>query len=330
MESPSDPAAAAAAAAAALAQELVAIMPSTMGATLIGLFLSTVFYGVTLLQTYQYYNKYGGEDSRYLLILVGVLTALDSFAVISNMQSCYFYLIHNFANPLAILRIDWSLTFSVISTACVAFLVQCFYAYRVWILSSRSLLAPIVIVIFGLASFVLAVVYMSLMFHNGSLLYIPTITWISSSSLGCSLGADILIASTMVLYLSRGRQQGFDKTDHVLRKLMIYTINTGLITTVCTTITLVLGEVLSSTFYNTIFYYPLSKCYVNSMLAFLNARESLRTQAGASFNLRSLPSSGMGISDTANVTNSNTLGSVVFARNPNESFVLASEKATAA
>jgi hypothetical protein len=36
--------------------------------------------------------------------------ALDSFAVIANMQSCYFYLISNFANPLAILRIDWSLT----------------------------------------------------------------------------------------------------------------------------------------------------------------------------------------------------------------------------
>ncbi|KAJ7729245.1 hypothetical protein DFH07DRAFT_781990 [Mycena maculata] len=262
--SPSDPTAAAA----ALAQELIALMPSTMGATLIGLFLSSVFYGVTLLQTYQYYNKYGREDNWYLFALVGVLTALDSFAVISNMKSSYFYLISNFANLLAILQIDWSLT-----------------------------------IVFGLASFVLAVqkfkkntVYMSLMYHNGSLLYIPTITWISSSSLGCSLGADILIASTMVMYLSRGRQQGFRKTDNVLRKLMIYSINTGLITAICTTITLVLGEVLSSTFYNTIFYYPLSKCYVNSMLGFLNACESLRTQAGMnSFNLTALPhSSGNG------------------------------------
>ncbi|KAJ7822179.1 hypothetical protein B0H14DRAFT_3875646 [Mycena olivaceomarginata] len=296
--------------AAAIAQELIGLMPATMGATLIGLFLSTVFYGVTLLQTYQYYNKYIREDSRYLLILVGVLTALDSFAVIANMQSCYFYLISNFANPLAILRIDWSLTFSVISTACVAFLVQCFYAYLVWICERTQI------------SRSLDYSYMSLMFHNGSLLYIPTITWISSSSLGCSLGAGLVIASTMIMYLSRGLQQGFHSTDHVLRKLMIYTINTGLITTVCTIITLILGEILSSTFYNTIFYYPLSKCYVNSMLAFLNARESLRAQAGVSLNLASLPhsSSGMAATDSAIAgTAASPLGSVgmIFAKIPN-------------
>ncbi|KAJ7774445.1 hypothetical protein B0H14DRAFT_3894473 [Mycena olivaceomarginata] len=276
--------------AAAIAQELIGLMPATMGATLIGLFLSTVFYGVTLLQTYQYYNKYIREDSRYLLILVGVLTALDSFAVIANMQSCYFYLISNFANPLAILRIDWSLTFSVISTACVAFLVQCFYAYRVWICERTQI------------SRSLDYSYMSLMFHNGSLLYIPTITWISSGSLGCSLGADLVIASTMIMYLSRGLQQGFHS--------------------VCTIITLILGEILSSTFYNTIFYYPLSKCYVNSMLAFLNARESLRAQAGVSLNLASLPhsSSGMAATDSAIAgTAASPLGSVgmIFAKIPN-------------
>ncbi|KAJ6567329.1 hypothetical protein DFH09DRAFT_1314442 [Mycena vulgaris] len=245
-------------AAAAVAHELIPIMPSTMGATLIGLFLSSVFYGVTLLQTYQYYSKYAHEDSWYLLILVGVLTTLDSFAVISNMQSCYFYLITNFANLLAILHIDWSLTFSVISTACVGFLVQCFYAYRVWILSGRKVLAPAVIVVLGLTSFVMA---MSLMFNNGSLLYILTITWISTTSLGGCLAVNILIAGTMPII-------GLDRTDHILQELVIiYTINTGLITTICTVITFVIGEVLGSTFYNTIFYYPLSKCYVSSMLA---------------------------------------------------------------
>ncbi|KAF8193495.1 hypothetical protein K438DRAFT_1969400 [Mycena galopus ATCC 62051] len=126
----------------------------------LGPYYSTVLYGVTLLQTYQCYKiwprrqaipshpgftaslflrhinatKYGREDKRYLLILVGVLTALDTVAVISNVISCYFYLVLNFANPLAILHIDWSLTqLSVISIACIAFLVQCFYAYRAWI-----------------------------------------------------------------------------------------------------------------------------------------------------------------------------------------------------
>ncbi|KAF8174121.1 hypothetical protein K438DRAFT_123142 [Mycena galopus ATCC 62051] len=93
---------------------------------------------------------------------------------------------------------------------------------------------------------------------------------------------------------------------------MIYTINTELITTTCTNVILVLGLALSSTFYNTIFYYPLSKCYVNSMLALyvpslmgsigsgfflannfsvlVSMRESFRAQAqNVNFSLGSMP-----------------------------------------
>ncbi|KAJ7773913.1 hypothetical protein B0H16DRAFT_1713758 [Mycena metata] len=60
-----------AAAIAALAQELLAQRFKTYGPLLIGFFLSTILFGVTLLQTYQYYDTYGSEDRRHLVIMVG-------------------------------------------------------------------------------------------------------------------------------------------------------------------------------------------------------------------------------------------------------------------
>ncbi|KAF8193496.1 hypothetical protein K438DRAFT_1934775 [Mycena galopus ATCC 62051] len=113
------------------------------------------------------------------------------------------------------------------------------------------------------------------------------------------------------------------RTDPVLRKLMIYTINTELISTICTIVILVLGLALSSTFYN------ISKCYVNSMFALyvpslmgsigsglflannfsvlVSMRESFRAQAqNVNFSLGSMPqfqSSSAAVAEPASVSN---------------------------
>ncbi|KAJ7598431.1 hypothetical protein C8J56DRAFT_1039307 [Mycena floridula] len=260
---------------AALEHSLIKSMSQTMGACLVGSYLSTAFYGVTLLQTYQYFSRFWGRDRIYLPILVTILTLLDTFAVISNMTSMWFYLIKNYGNPVAILTIDWSWMSSIISTAIVGFIVQAFYSYRVWILGGRRLLLPALLIFLALASLMLAIVYMVLLVKNGSLFYIPRVTFLSTSALACSFVADLIIATSVTTYLMKSRQQGFRQTNGILRKLVIYTINTGIITVICSLITMLLGQFKSNTFYNVIFYLTLSKCYINSMLAFLNARDSI-------------------------------------------------------
>jgi len=92
--------------------------------------------------------------------------------------------------------------------------------------------------------------------------------------LSIGLATDILIAASISFYLARGRQ-GFRKTDSIIRKLTLYTISTGVITAIVTLVTLILGVVFDKTFLNTISYFSLPKCYVNSFLAFLNVREHL-------------------------------------------------------
>ncbi|GJJ06941.1 hypothetical protein Clacol_001137 [Clathrus columnatus] len=52
-----------------LVQSLNQIIPQTVGASLLASYLASIFYGLTLLQTYQYFSRYYGCDSIYLCAL---------------------------------------------------------------------------------------------------------------------------------------------------------------------------------------------------------------------------------------------------------------------
>ncbi|GJJ08183.1 hypothetical protein Clacol_002391 [Clathrus columnatus] len=203
--------------------------------------------------------------------LVIILTLLDTFALVATMHSIWFNLIQNFANPVAVFTVDWGVASSVITTAVIGFVVQSFYAYRAYILSGRKI-------------------------------WIPAIISLTTSSLVCSIVSDLAITISVTRYLLKGKQKEFRRTEVLIRKLVLYTINTGVITTVCTVIALILSEVRTNNLYDLIFYYMLSKCYVNSMLAFLNARESLRKGSNVvSFRLGDTSTSGpkfRGMSDS--------------------------------
>ncbi|KAJ7634350.1 hypothetical protein FB45DRAFT_1025298 [Roridomyces roridus] len=273
------------AAMAALAAAIIAEMNQLGGPMLIGQILSAIFYGVTLLQTYLYYDKYGRQDHRLLLWLVGLLTFLDSLGMILSIDALWHYFIANFSNPFNILTTSWTWLFPLVLTGLIGSTVQCFYAWRVWRLS-HTFIVPTAVVILATISVVTITIYVALTLIRG-ISAIPKITWLSTTCLACSLGADIIIATSMIFYLYQGAHKGFKKTDHIVRKLMVYTINTGVVTTICNTATVFLGIKYPATYLNTATVFLLSKCYMNSMLAFLNARESLRAHAH-SFNLSNM------------------------------------------
>ncbi|CAA7262861.1 unnamed protein product [Cyclocybe aegerita] len=215
-------------------ENLLGVIPMapTMGACLIGVYLSCIFYGLTLLQTYQYFHRYWARDKMYLYVLVTALTVLDTVATVANMYSMRHYLIENYGDPVTILRVHWTISLSLAATLGIEFLVKSFYAYRLWILSAkRQYLLAIIIILFALVTVGVGIVYIYLIAKNGSLFYLPNITHLVVTALAFSLGADILIASSITFLLMKGRSSTSQhRTDHILRKLITYTINTGLLT----------------------------------------------------------------------------------------------------
>ncbi|KIJ32254.1 hypothetical protein M422DRAFT_265906 [Sphaerobolus stellatus SS14] len=70
---------------------------------------------------------------------------------------------------------------------------------------------------------------------------------------------------------------GFYRTQSGIQTLILYSINIGLVTTICAICTLIIWEISPPLrFLWTIFYDPMGSIYVNSLLLSLNARKRIR------------------------------------------------------
>ncbi|KAH9958671.1 hypothetical protein BGW80DRAFT_1465156 [Lactifluus volemus] len=88
---------------------MLTYLDNLLGAFLIGVILSSIFYGFTWLQVYLYYTQHSSRDRIFLKCFVAVLTALDSFHLVLLCHGLYVVLITNFGNIAADLHAPWSL-----------------------------------------------------------------------------------------------------------------------------------------------------------------------------------------------------------------------------
>ncbi|OCH88848.1 hypothetical protein OBBRIDRAFT_794872 [Obba rivulosa] len=251
-----------------------AVITPTMGALMLAMVFSSVLYGVTVLQTYQYYDGYT-EDPTYLKIFVAALWVLDTAQLVTVIHSNWWYLIANYGDLAALDIVPVSLAIEVGMTISIGVLVQSFFAYRVWYTSGRHALIPLTIICLTLATFSLGIFYAVNGQRNPVVEEIAKITWATVASLSCSMAADFLITGSLVYHLHRQRS-GLRRTDKLINVLIVYTVNTGLLTSLAAMCTIILSKTLVGTQWQVIPYFLISKFYVNSTLATLNAREKLR------------------------------------------------------
>ncbi|KIM75567.1 hypothetical protein PILCRDRAFT_669842 [Piloderma croceum F 1598] len=99
---------------------------------------------------------------------------------------------------------------------------------------------------------------------------------------------DCLLAAIMCYYLQKSRAgPGFSRVDSTVVKLMQYIIGSGVATAACAIATLIALTVRPNGLLWTVFHYSLSKLYINSYLALLNARQHLRKRMEGSSSLMS-------------------------------------------
>ncbi|KAM5537062.1 hypothetical protein V8D89_009208 [Ganoderma adspersum] len=94
------------------------------------------------------------------------------------------------------------------------------------------------------------------------------ISWLLYFSLSTTLVTEFIITSALCVLLARHRSI-FATVDITVRTLILYTVNTGALTTLCTLLCIVAYAVLPSTFAFLAFYFLLPK-------PTLNARKALR------------------------------------------------------
>ncbi|KAJ8508229.1 hypothetical protein ONZ45_g9469 [Pleurotus djamor] len=258
---------------------MAAIHIPSIDAKLGALFLadnfSAILFGITSLQTFIYF-KNGSRDSKKLKGLIVLLWLLNSFHLAVIIHILYHYTISNYVNPVALLYPTWSVTAMVFVTCFSDFIVRGIFAHRVWRLSGKKFYYVIIIGVPTLMTTAGGIAC------AGKTLKVETFfqyeIYSTSLYVGQSSGvvADSTIAVSLVLLLLRSHT-GFKRTDSVINTLMVYAINTGALTTICRLLSIITFAIWPHELVFMAIYFVISELSLNSLLATLNARESLRS-----------------------------------------------------
>ncbi|KAJ7239268.1 hypothetical protein C8J57DRAFT_1372761 [Mycena rebaudengoi] len=248
-----------------------------LGPWLIGVIVSSIVFGVTCLQIYLYYTKYSSRDSKYLKLFVGFAMFVDTLHLVFISMAFYESTVTNFGDYGELGVAPWSLDAQIFVGGLLETLVQIFYAVRVWLLSGRSLLMPILIVLCSFGELALGIAYTvgalrTAVFKN-SAVNIPYAT----GSLAFGVACDFFITTSMIYWLLKGRSQ-FRRTNTALNTLILYTINSGLFVMIFAICCLITFLTLTTTLIYAFFFFVASRLYLCSLLSVLNSREHVRGQ----------------------------------------------------
>ncbi|KAJ3933824.1 MAG: hypothetical protein NXY57DRAFT_997241 [Lentinula lateritia] len=92
--------------------------------------------------------------------------------------------------------------------------------------------------------------------------------------------ADTYIAGLLTLLLHTSRT-GFQRSDSIINKLIIFSINTGALTSLCAIASMLSILLAPATFIYISFFFCMGRLYANSLLATLNIRTLIRKEGGS-------------------------------------------------
>ncbi|KAI0326124.1 hypothetical protein GY45DRAFT_1374223 [Cubamyces sp. BRFM 1775] len=245
-----------------------------LGAFLLATFIGLMLYGLTLHQSYRYFRLFSADI--LLLKTIVVLTVItETIHIFLCTHICYFYLVTNYFNPAVLLEGVWSFQVLPIATTIVISLSQGFFARRVYLLGARFRPIVAVIPILMLVAIGFAIATSVESFISGTFANFQRHTWLISAGFGAALLIDVLLSGALVITL-HGSRTGFERTDSLIDVLIIYNINTGLLTGVFSVLSLVFAVVAPDNLIYSAFNLIATKCYANSLLAVLNSRGTLK------------------------------------------------------
>ncbi|GLB40208.1 hypothetical protein LshimejAT787_0800790 [Lyophyllum shimeji] len=270
----------------------------TFGAMFIGALLTMSVYGITTLQSYFYYQYYP-KDGYGMKALVALIWILDTLHVILMCHTMYHYLISGFGNVHMLAEGTWSLFASIAINIIIAFVVQCFFTQRIFVLSPERIKwwLSSIIGISVFAHFVFGLETVVFLFIKKEFARLNELNYISVLPFGVTaILSDIFIATALCFLLASNRSD-YEDTNTVINKLIVYAINRCILTSAVAVIEVVIFVAVPHSFYSFAFDFIIGKLYANSFLATLNSRKSLwgkgqgdRSQAtmSTSFRLASL------------------------------------------
>ncbi|KAJ7803187.1 hypothetical protein B0H14DRAFT_2889521 [Mycena olivaceomarginata] len=216
---------------------------STLGALLVGVLLSYVLFGVTTTQTYLYSGRFP-NDSRAIKLTVACVWLLELGHVICIGHTLYVLAVSGFGHPERFATIPQSLGVSTILNALVAMCVQGFLSFRIFRLWKRLYIPFLTWTLSFLFLGATGVVFVAGLQSMQFQLFEKKWGWLLDTLWAVAAANDLIIAATLVFWLARKREDSELMTP-VVDKVIAWTIETGLITSLAAILNLVCVRCLS-------------------------------------------------------------------------------------
>ncbi|EAU87097.1 hypothetical protein CC1G_05786 [Coprinopsis cinerea okayama7 len=254
----------------------------TFGALVIGSTFAVFLFGIVTLQCHAYYSRFD-EDRKLFKYLVAVVWVLELAHTIAISYEIYTATITHYGQPNEYDRFP-GFGLATLLGGSITMCVQAFFAFRV-----HSILPPPYRYI-GLFCIFLTVARCVTSFYAGiegimttsMVEYTERFRGMLAALFISGAAIDVVIAVSMLWFLSAKRESAMPKVTRLLDKLVAWTIGTGLLTSVAAVVIVIVFMIQDHTLIWLALYTFLAKLYSNSLLCALNARSNLREEAARS------------------------------------------------
>ncbi|KAJ6487078.1 hypothetical protein C8R47DRAFT_1127677 [Mycena vitilis] len=252
-------------------------LDSTLGAILVGGVVSTYLFGIATLQVYYYFRKYS-DDSLWLKWMVAVVWMIELGHTIFSWHAIYTVAVTFYCQPQHIKSPPHSLEVTILFACLMYVIVVGFFANRVRIFSGRWLVTIICWVLTAVrVTSNLAMMGIEWVNEEVDTLQVKY-RWLMAISLSLGVAVDIVIAFSMCYWLWQIRGSKFEQTRKIVDTLLMWSVETGIATTVASAVFLILFLDRNDLAWFP-FYVVQVKLYSNSLLVSLNGRRRLRSSA---------------------------------------------------
>jgi hypothetical protein len=248
---------------------------NTLGAMELATVIGVLLIGINTLQVFSYFRRYYKEDTWLMKITVGVVWVLQILHSAFLTHMLYYYTIIKIREPKAIAFSVFSFNMAIFCAAIQSFTVQCFFIWRVKVIAGGKILPYL--------CFVVAFVCLGFSCSNGVGAFMIksfatfSVRWKipTSTSLATRAFTDTAIAVALSSSLWRSRS-GMANMDQIVDRIIAYALGCGLVTSTLAILELICFLTMDNLIWLSVFIIT-TKLYANSLLATLNARDSLRS-----------------------------------------------------
>jgi len=255
------------------------LLEKTIGVTLQGSLVNTLFFGMNTVQAFAYFQQLRGrDDGNWTKLLVGFLWVLNALTIIFTSVYLNDILIHGFTNVEGTDVYNWSVPAQVVITVLNNFVVKCFFVWRLWLVSRGLWVVTSVAALLAVMGFGFGLglsVYASS--HN-TFEQFRAVQWLVFTPLALASLSDLCTSVSLCYFLYTSRT-GVRQTDSVLNVLLLYLINAGVITAICNLACLATFWLVPNSTVFVLIFFISSKMYFASVLSTLNCRELIRAKS---------------------------------------------------